>query len=216
MAEEKDEAKIQLRNVRLSFPTLREKRATVKDGKEKYSVNFIIDPSTPEGKRNIELCKKAIAAAEMKTFKKGGQIKLIEDPKRIAFRPGAKFRNQEGEVYEGYEGMVGISCNSDKRIKLLDRNRAEVELEDIEDVFQGGYYCDAIIRFFCVSGTDKGGRGLFCGVNGIRSRQKGEVFSTGSKVSADDFDDLGDDEDDDLVGGEAGDELIDDADDLLG
>ena len=204
MAEDKKSVgKCLLPNVRLSFPTLKNKRATVKDGKEKFSANFIIDPSTPQGKRNIELCKKAILEAEMETFRKTGVVKTIEDPKRIAFRPGAKFRNQEGEVYEGYAGMVAVSCNNDSRPQLWDRYKGEVDYEDIEDVFQGGFHCDAAIRFFCVNGADKGGRGLFCAVNGIRSHQRGEVFSTGGRISVDEFDDL-DDDDDDLVGAEAG------------
>ena len=216
MAEDKKSVgKCLLPNVRLSFPTLKNKRATVKDGKEKFSANFIIDPSTPQGKRNIELCKKAILEAEMETFRKTGVVKTIEDPKRIAFRPGAKFRNQEGEVYEGYAGMVAVSCNNDSRPQLWDRYKGEVDYEDIEDVFQGGFHCDAAIRFFCVNGADKGGRGLFCAVNGVRSHQRGEVFSTGGRISVDEFDDL-DDDDDDLVGAEADAASLDDDDDLLG
>ena len=214
MADEKKPGEVQLNRVRLSFPTLKNKKASVKDGKEKFSANFIIDPSTPDGQRNIEKCRKAIQEAEMETFKKTGVVKTIEDPKRVVFRPGNKFRNQEGEVYEGYEGMIGISCNSPDRPKLWDRHVTPVEVEDIEDVFQGGYWCDAVLKFYCVAGADKGGRGLFCAVNGIRSHQRGQVFSTGGRVTADMFDALP--EDDDLVGAEADDDVLDDADDLLG
>ena len=103
--------------------------------------------------------------------------------------------------------MVAVSCNNDSRPQLWDRYKGEVDYEDIEDVFQGGFHCDAAIRFFCVNGADKGGRGLFCAVNGVRSHQRGEVFSTGGRISVDEFDDL-DDDDDDLVGAEADDDAL--------
>jgi hypothetical protein len=47
------------------------------------------------------------------------------------------------------------------------------------------------VSFF---GTDKGGKGLFCSVEAIRSRQEGERLGGGPRASADDFDDLDDDD----------------------
>lgn len=191
---ERDAQTVKLTNVRLSFPTLREPKATVKDGPKKFGANFIIDPTTESGKANIAACMKAIEAAEIAEFKKAGVIaERVDDPKRQALRRGEKFRNAEGVVFDGYQGMIGVSTKSEKRPKLFDRYRQEVPVENIDDVFVGGYFCDAIVRFFCVSGQDKGGAGLFCAIDAIRSRQEGEAFGYVNNTTGDDFEELPDD-----------------------
>lgn len=194
MTIERDAQTIQISNVRLSFPTLREAEASIEGGKKKFGANFLIDPQTESGKANIAACMKAIEAAEIAEFGEVGAIaKRVEDPKRQALRRGEKFKNQEGEVYEGYAGMIGISARADRRPKLFDRYRKEVPIENIDDVFVGGYACDAIIRFFCVKGQDKGGAGLFCTIHAIRSRQEGQAFGFVNNTTGDDFEELPDD-----------------------
>ena len=73
--------------------------------------------------------------------------------------------------------------------------------DDILDVMYGGVYADVILSFY---GTDKGGRGVFCTIEAIRSHEEGERMGGGVVVDADDFDDLEDsdsfDDDDDLMG----------------
>lgn len=219
MAEDKapDARRVTIKNVRLSYPTLRTKRAAVKDGKEKFSASFLMDPKTPEGQTAIKACQAAVAAAEIKEFGEGkaGHIaKVVQDPKRIALKKGEKCMNNEGEVYKGYEGMVALTCSADKRPLLLAKNKTEIDLDDIEDEMYGGVFCDATVAFFCISEKDKGGNGLFCSVEAIRSRETGESFGGGRRATADDFDDLDDDDgisggtsssgggDDDLLGGD--------------
>lgn len=205
-----DARRVTLKDVVLSYPTLREAEATIEGGKKKFSSNFIIDPNTASGKANIAAAQKAVAAAELAEFKETGVIKkAVEDPKRIALRAGERFKNTDGDVYGGYEGMVGIAAKADKRPKLWDRKKNLVELEDIEDVFYGGVRCDVVLSFFCTSKKEHGGKGLFCTVEGIRSRQEGEPFGGGARASADDFDDLEEVDEDDGIGGG-------DTDDLLG
>lgn len=183
-----------LTNVRISFPVLREAKATIENGPKKFGANFIIDPSTAEGKANIAKIEKAIAAAEMDEFGKTGIVEKIRDPKRKCYRPGEDFANVDGEVYSGYDDMMGLATKANKRPLLLDRKKQQVEIEDIDDVFQGGYRVDAIVNFYCTSKEKQGGRGLFASVNAIRFREEDETFG-GAKASADDFEDI--DEDDD-------------------
>ena len=218
MTEKKKDARVvRLDKVRLSFPTLRRKEASVPGGREKYSASFIIDPNTPLGRKAIEDCKKAIAAAETVTFQKAGVVKTIDDPKRVAFRPGSKFKNQEGEVYRGYEGMVGLTTTNPKtRPRLLNKERVEVELEDIEDVFYGGCVVDAWVAFYCVKEKDQGGRGLFCSVESIRSLERGEAFGGGLNITADDYDDDDEEEEEDDGLGDGDGDGDGDDDDLLG
>lgn len=212
MANTTDERVVTIKNVRLSFCNgLREKTKSHPDAKPKHSCSFILDPSVPEHAANVKAVKKAIAAAEVKEFgtgKEGIIAKTVQDQKRIVFREGETFTNEDGETYQGYDvdGAYGLgSCKSDKRPKLFDRKKNEVELEDIDDVFQAGQFCDAIVSFYCTSKKEQGGRGLFASVQLIRARQVGETFGAGNNATADDLDDLDDDdgltsEEDDLLG----------------
>jgi hypothetical protein len=210
MATQTDERVVTIKNVRLSFCNgLREKTKSHPDAKPKHSCSFILDPSVAEHPANLKAVKKAIAAAEVKEFgagKEGIIGKSVQDNKRIVFREGNTFTNEDGETYQGYdvEGAYGLgSCKSDKRPKLFDRKKNPVEAEDIDDVFQAGQFCDAIVSFYCTSKKEQGGRGLFASVQLIRARQTGETFGAGNNASADDLDDLDDDGidgDDDLLG----------------
>jgi hypothetical protein len=119
----------------------------------------------------------------------------VDDPKRVCFRKGERFKSQkDGKVYAGYEGNLAISCGTpgggQKRPKLLDRMKREVEEKDILDVMYGGTHADVILSFY---GTDEGGRGIFCTGEAIRSHQEGERMGGGVYVDADDFDDMEDD-----------------------
>lgn len=191
-----DEQTVTLKKVRLSFPSLREPTASITNGAKKFRGAFIIDPNAPEGAANLAACQAAVAAAELAEFKKNEVLKHIRDPKRLCMREGKDFVNAEGEIYNGYEGMVGVTTTANKRPVLLDRKKNRVEPEDIEDIFYGGVFVDAQIRFYCVSSKEKGGNGLFASVNAIRSHQEGESFG-GVSVDVDAFDDLEDIEEDD-------------------
>jgi hypothetical protein len=196
-ARESDPRRVMLKNIRLSFPTLRTKEASTKGGKEKFSTSFLLDPNTVEGKTAIATCEKAIAAAESEHYgpEKIGFIgRVVEDPKRLALLKGERCKNKEGEVYKGYEGMIALKTAADRRPLLLAKNRTEIDIEDIETDLYGGVYCDAEVAFYCISHEDKGGNGLFCSVEAIRSRETGESFGGGLRASASSFDDLEDDD----------------------
>lgn len=218
--QKKDPRRVTLSNIRLSYPTLRHKKAATKGGKEKFSASFLMDPTTPEGQTAIKKAQAAVVAAEIEHYGEGkaGFIKkVVEDPKRIALLKGERCKNQEGEVYSGYEGMIALKTSADRRPLLLARNKTEVDIEDIEDAFYGGLICDATVSFFCISDQEKGGNGLFCTVESIRSRETGEPFGGNRRATADDYDDLDDDDgiDSGASGGKSSGGLLDDDDDDL-
>lgn len=219
-----DPRRIFINNVRLSYPTLRTKKAAVAGGKEKFSASFLMDPKTPEGQRAIKACQAAVAAAEAEHYgadKVGFITKVVEDPKRIALKKGERCKNKDGEVYSGYAGMVALTTSADRRPMLVTKDKQDFlethELDDIEETFFGGLYVDAEVSFYCISDTDKGGNGLFCTVEAIRTRDYGQAFGGGQRTDIGGFDDL--DEDDGIGAGEAsaaaGDDLLGDDDDLL-
>jgi hypothetical protein len=188
---------VQLKRVRLSFTdSLKDKKPTVENGKPKHSVNVILESKGKEFDANKAKVGGALRAASKAAFKNEDAWKTIaeDDPKRVCYRKGERFKNKEGTVYAGYEGNFAISAGGpgagDRRPKLLDRHKRPVEEKDILDVFYGGSYADVIISFY---GTEKGGRGIFATIEAIRSHQEGERMGGGVYVDADDFDDLEDD-----------------------
>lgn len=207
-----DPRTVTLKNVRLSFTeSLKDKKATVENGTPKHSCNLIIikdggdDPllkqAAADYEKNHAAIVGAVKAACDEQWAKPDKWKEIaeDDPKRLCYRKGERFKNREGEVYAGYAGNWAISAGGPKggkeRPLLLDRRKNPVPEDEILDVMAGGYLADAIVSFY---GTDKGGAGVFCSIEAIRSREEGEKMGGGPRASADDFDDL---EDDDSFGG---------------
>ena len=197
--EKSDGRTVQLKRVRLSFTdSLKDKKKTSDDpnAKPKHGLNVIIEMNGPNGEANKAKVGAALRAAGEKQWKNPDAFKKIaeDNPKRVCFKKGEKFKNKEDKVYAGYEGNYAFSASGpsagQKRPKLLDRHKREVEEKDILDVFYGGVYADVIVSFF---GTDKGSRGIFASVEAIRSHQEGERMGGGIYVDADDFDDLEDD-----------------------
>lgn len=191
---------VQLKRVRLSFTdSLLEKKKTSDDpnAKPKHGLNVINESSGPHFKANQDKIIAALKKAGEKEWKNPDAYKDIaeDNPKRVCFKKGEKFKNKENKVYAGYEGNFAFSASGpsagQKRPKLLDRHKRPVEEKDILDVFYGGCYADVIVSFF---GTDKGSRGIFASVEAIRSHQEGERMGGGIYVDADDFDDMEDDD----------------------
>jgi hypothetical protein len=195
---EKNPREVMLKDVRISFcDALKEPTASIANGPKKYRANFIIEPKSEFYKENLAKMRAAVEAAEMEEFGKTGVIEKIHDPKRKVFREGSEFQNADGDVYTGYdvEGAYGLATLNAKRPLLLYRNKERVEVEDIQDTFIPGHRVDAKVYVYCTSKTEQGGRGLFAMVNSVRYRKKDEAFG-GSHASADDYDDLEDDDDD--------------------
>ena len=191
-----------LKNVRLSFTdSLKDKKKTSDDPNAlpKHSFNIILEADKPEFEANKAACFAAMRAAGEKEWKNPEAFKSIseDNPKRVCFKKGERFKNAEGVVYAGYEGNWAMSLSGpsagQKRPKLLDRQKRDVMEGEILDVFYGGCYADVYVSFF---GTDKGSRGIFASGDLIRSRQTGDRMGGGfvydeSKAAA--LDDLDDD-----------------------
>lgn len=194
--------KIQLRNVRLSFPALH--KADVPKGYDnaepKFSANFLLDPKDDLNKASIKECN-----AEIKRLIKEAwgtpppKMKPIE-----CFGKGEMFTNSATkQPYDGYEGMYAVSANNKKRPNCYDRDKSQLIPDEVEQKLYAGCYVDAIVNFWIQD--NQYGEAVRCSLQGVRFRADGEEFGAGG-ASADDFDDLDD--------GELSDSLDDDFDDL--
>ncbi len=194
--------KIQLKRVRLSFPTLH--KADVPKGYEnsepKFSANFLLDPKDPAHKTMLKavnaeiqgLIKEAWGTAPPK-------MKPIE-----CFGKGEMFTsNATKQPYDGYVGMYAIAANNKKRPTLVDRDKTSLTPDEAEQRLYAGCYVDAFINFWIQD--NQFGEAIRCSLQAVRFREDGEEFGSGG-VDPDEFDDLDD--------GELADQLDDDFDDL--
>lgn len=192
MSREKRIGEVVLKNVRCSFPKYWKPEASVADGKKKYSGSFLIDPTTPDGKRNIKACEAAIHSVVEASPVWKGKMPKIRDPKRMAFIEGDECISEStGEPYNGYEGMMVVKASNDRRFPIVDKDKTPLTEEDGKPY--AGCFVNAVVRFFGVSGSDKGGAGIFASIEAVQFFRDGEAFGA-EPVDVDDyFDDLGDD-----------------------
>lgn len=191
-----------LKNVRAYYVDgIHEAKPTVEGGEPKHTCTFVLESDTAEFEVNKKAIIAALNATAEKQWKKVDAWKVIQedDPKRLCFRRGERFKNKEGQVYAGFAGNMALAVagpsGGKRRPVVLDRRKKKTELKDLPDVLYGGVYCDIIVSFY---GTDKGGKGVFASVEVIRSRETGDRVGGGYQFREDDvsdFDDLEDDDD---------------------
>ena len=232
MAEEKkkDPRTQTFKRVRLAFADGLVEQSTPKgvdDATPKFNTQLLIEvvgddeKATANARNNQQAALLGIEAACDQQWGKKDRWKSIQEdaPKRIAFRKGERFKNDDGEVYKGYAGNFVISAAGPgagkRRPKLFDRHRQEVtgDEDKVKGLFQkiaySGCYVDAIVSFY---GGEKGGAGVFASIDAIRSHEEGTPTGGGGyQASSDDFDAF---DDEGSVPGSTGGGS--DADDLLG
>lgn len=200
MSREKRIGEVVLKNVRCSFPKYWKAESSVADGKKKYSGSFLIDPSTPDGKRNIKACEAAIEAVVEASPVWKGKTPKIRDPKRMAFIEGDECTAEStGEPYNGYEGMMVVKASNERRFPVVDKDKTPLTEEDGKPY--AGCYVNAVVRFFGVSGADKGGAGIFASLEAVQFSRDGEAFGA-EPVDVDDYFDSIDGDDDGFDGGD--------------
>jgi hypothetical protein len=185
-----------LEDVRASYLHIWKAQASVKDGKLKFSANFLIDPTEASGKKNIKKCDAAVkAVAKEEWGDKFEKVIAAIATDRMNFRPGETFTNDEGDVYAGYEDMMVAKGANERKFPIVDRDKTPTT--EADGVIYSGAYVDAVLRFYTVSGKDKGGNGVFASLEAIRFRRKGDAFGA-APVDVDDvFDDLPEEEEED-------------------
>lgn len=199
---------VTLKGLRLSFAeSLMEAKPTVEGGRLKHTANLINEKEGKYSKFFAENQKKIMGAIEVACemeFKRKDAWKEIqeEDPKRLCYRKGERFKNKEtSEIYSGYAGNMVIAgagprAGRNRPGKMLDRAKRDIQISDIPEILYNGTYCDAIVSLY---GTKEGGWGVFCSIELLRSYQEGEKMGGGPQISQSDIDDL-DDMDDDYSG----------------
>lgn len=195
----KDPRQVYLKGVRLSYPHLHKRQKANEDADPKFSASFLIDPSTTQGKKNINLIKTAIQAAREK---EGWPDKLKLKEGRSCFFDGNDNTDDEGEIKAGYEDMMVIKASNADVVALFTRARKNVDPDN--SPFYAGCEVECKLGVF---GTKKGGSpGIFASLDGVRFWDDGEAFGKSAVKNDDwdeddeDFDDGEDEGDDDPMG----------------
>jgi len=181
--------KLQLKNVRLSFPDLFEPRAFKAGDEPKYKATLLIAKDDPQ----IAVIEKAIlATAAEKWGAKGAAV-----VKGIRGNPN-KFNFQDGDTkeYDGYAGMMAFTANSKSRPLVIDRDKTPLSMADGRPY--AGCYVNASVELF---GYDNSGNGISATLKGVQFVKDGDAFGGGAPASPGDFDDLGVEEEADSLAG---------------
>lgn len=175
--------KFQLKNVRLSFPSVFE-RATFEGTPTKYEATFLLDKK--QHAETIEQIRTAIEQA-IKTELKGAKV------------PADKRCLKDGDEvdYDGYQGCMSFKAANKKRPLVIDTDKTP--LTDDDNKIYGGCYVNAIVQLW-VQNNGYGKR-INANLLGMQFVKHGEPFGEKSVADVsefdaidDDFDNIGDDE----------------------
>lgn len=164
-------SKIQLKNVRLSFPSVFH-RAVFEGTEGKYEATFLIDKEDVKTKKVID---DAIAAAIAEA-----KIKVPSDKRCL--------KDGDESEYDGYEGNWSLKAANSKRPTVINRDKTPLTEED--EVVYAGCYVNAIVDFWVQN--NKYGKRVNANLYGIQFLKDGEPFGMGPVDVTDDFDDLDD------------------------
>tara|TARA_R110000803_G_scaffold116981_1_gene185534 strand:+ start:5742 stop:6278 length:537 start_codon:yes stop_codon:yes gene_type:complete len=168
-------AKMQLKNVRLSFPSIF-KKAVFKGVEGKFEATLLLDKADKKTKKKLdEVIEAAIKEAK---------VKVPSDKRCI--------KDGDDAEYDGYEGMWSVKASNSKRPTLINRDKGQIVEED--DVLYAGCYVNAIIDIWIQN--NEFGKRANANLYGLQFVKDGDAFGRGNEDVTDDFDDLEDELDD--------------------
>jgi hypothetical protein len=168
-------AKIQLKNVRLSFPSIF-KRADFNGQEGKFEATFLLCKETQSDQ--IEKLEAAIDAAI-----KEAKVKVPSDKRCL--KDGDDFD------YDGYAGHMAFKASTTRRPTIIDRDKTPLAEDDGKPY--AGCYVNAIVDVWIQNNSY--GRRANGNLFGIQFVKDGDAFGAGDVDVTDEFDAF-DDEDD--------------------
>lgn len=195
------EGVVVLKDVRLSFPHLFTPTASIENGPVKFRAAFLIDPETETGKENIKKLEAAMNKAAVtvwKTKEKADKIRARLDSDRSGLQDGENATNKDGDVYNGYEGMRFIKATNGRKPKVLRRDKSIIDSSEEAEIY-GGCYVNAVVSIWATDSQKHGGNGIFATLEIVQFARKGEPFGATALDEDDYLEDMGDEEEDDLV-----------------
>ncbi len=180
--------KITLKNVRLAFPALFEAATVNGEGEPAFSAAFLLPPTHPQIKE-IEAAQEAVGkdkfGAKWPTIRKE-----IVANNRMVLKDG-----DTKSSYAGYEGNLFINARNKTRPTVIDKDRSPLTAQDGKPY--AGCYVNAIIELW--PQDNNYGKRINASLSGVQFLRDGEAFSGGRPAAADDFEDVSDVGEEELV-----------------
>jgi len=167
-------SKIQLKNVRLSFPSLFQKGTY--EGKEnnKYEATFLIPKKDSETKKMVD------EAIEKAIIDYGKKIKISKD--RYCIKDG------DDSELDGYENNWSLKAGNKRRPIAIGRDKASLTEED--NLLYAGCYVNAVVDFWIQDNSY--GKRVNANLHGVQFVKHGDAFGSPVEDVTEVFDDLDD------------------------
>lgn len=183
-------AKVKLNNVRCAFLSTLWEPAEFKagDGRFRRSATFLIEKGSDNDKA-VQKEIKAVATAVW-GIKAEKQLKDLA-PQSNKFCYTFEKSNKDGDIFEGFEGMMALSGNrgvAKGPILVLDQD-ARTVLDENSGKLYAGCFVNATVDVWAQKGEFAGIR---CVPIGIQYVSEGDAFTGAPPARMDDFDDLTD------------------------
>ncbi|OMQ26881.1 DUF2815 family protein [Serratia oryzae] len=180
--------KIKLANVRLAFPELFEAKQFDGEGDFKFSATFLIPKNHPANKE-IEAAILSVAKAKWGAKAESILASIRGNNQKFGYRDGA-----EKPEYDGYEGCMYIRASNKARPLVIDRDRSPLTAADGRPY--SGCYVNATITIFAYENK---GKGISASLGGVQFFKDGDAFAGGGIASVDEFDEVSDGADAELI-----------------
>lgn len=168
--------RIQLKNVRLSYPNLFTPSRFDDTSEAKYSATFHIEKDSDTHKQVVDAMK---AVAKEKFGEKAGEIyKSIQAKDALPLHDG----DESGK--DDLAGIMFIRANSKSKPSVVDANKQRLQESDGKPY--AGCYVNAIVEIYAMKFNNK--PQINCSLCGVQFVKDGEAFAGGRPASDDEFD----------------------------
>jgi len=180
--------KLKLTNVRLAFPALFEAQTVNGEGKPAFSGSFLIEPTDAQ----IKTINAGIeqVARDKWGAKADAILKQMRATDKVALHDG-DLKSQ----YAGYAGMQYVSARSATRPLVIDRDKSPLTEQDGKPY--AGCYVNASIELWAQDNNY--GKRVNASLGGVQFLKDGDAFVGGGAADPDEFEDLAEGADAELV-----------------
>jgi hypothetical protein len=186
-----------LKEVRLSYPNLSTPQAPEDSNSEpKFNVTLLIPEKSAKHRQLLDAVD-ALKKDDRALKKWGGKVPP-KNKLETNIRTEDDNLDNDGEIPDGYEGMVTINAKASPKhpMALVDRHVNPVDRADADEVFYGGVYANVMVEPYAYKVSGKVGIGW--GLLGVQLAHDGDSLGGVARIDVDkEFDDLGDDDETD-------------------
>ncbi|RLC80073.1 MAG: hypothetical protein DRI61_06595 [Chloroflexi bacterium] len=159
---------------RLSYPSLFKPDTGGQYSDDKYKATFLLNKK--ESAAELKVLQSAVLKVAKEAFGVTTKLSEIAHP----FRKGEEKADENGDIPDGYDGVVYFTAKSKYRPDVVDQ---AVKPAEEAEVYGGCFVRASVYPYSYVAGKDKG---VTFRLGNVQKMDDGEPFgSTGSKASED-------------------------------